>query len=303
MTDLARQIRILLVEDDPNDAQLVMAEVGRADFASEFVHVDNRKATQAALNEGEWDLILTDFGLPDMTGLDLLQWVRELKLDVPVIVVSGTIGEELAVLTMHAGAHDYINKDSLARLNPAIERELQEMEVHRQRWLAEAALVESEQNFRQLTETIPEVFWLIDCRMQQMVYLSPAFEAVWEQPAAQMMSQPERLLETLHPEDHEAVRELVQQQGWQGLNREYRIVLPDGEVRWIATRSFAIHDNAGKVIRIAGLSSDISERVRLRQEREMRPPVRIWNCSITSVWFSSAFSAREASVCARSAAL
>ena len=266
---MTRHIRILLVEDDLNDAQMVMAEVGRGDFASSFVHVSDRSATLAALDEGGWDLIITDFSLPDMTGLDLIGWVRERKLDLPVIVVSGTIGEELAVLTMHAGARDFITKGSLARLNPAIEREIQEQDIHRQRWQAEAALLESEQNFRQLTETIPEVFWLIDCAQQQMVYLSPAFETVWEQHPAQVMSQPQRLLETLHPEDHDRVHQQLSEQGWLGLNMEYRIVLPDGAVRWLNTRSFPIIDEAGKRTRIAGLTADITERMRLRQEREM----------------------------------
>ncbi len=266
---MPQQIRILLVEDDPNDAQMVMAEVGRGDFVASFVHVVDRAATLAALDEGGWDLIITDFSLPDMTGLDLIGWVRERKLDLPVIVVSGTIGEELAVLTMHAGARDFITKGSLARLNPAIERELEEQEVHRQRWLAETALMESEQNFRQLTETIPEVFWLIDCERQQMVYLSPAFETVWEQHPAPIMSQPSRLLETLHPEDHDRVSQQLLEQGWQGLNMEYRIVLPDGAVRWLNTRSFPIIDETGKRARIAGLTADITERMRLRQEREM----------------------------------
>ncbi len=246
-----------------------MAEVARGNFVSDFVHVSGRAAALAALDEGGWDLILTDFSLPDVTALELLQWVHERKLDVPVIVVSGTIGEELAVLTMHAGAHDFIHKESLARLNPAIERELQEMEHHRQRWLAESALLESEQNFRQLTEAIPEVFWLIDCAMQQMVYLSPAFEVVWERPAAQIMSEPQHLLETLHPEDYDRVSELVEAQGWGGLSTEYRIVLPDGTVRWVSTRSFPIVNAQGEVERIAGLSTDISERMRLSQEREM----------------------------------
>ena len=266
---MTRHIRILLVEDDLSDAQMVMAEVGRGDFVSDFVHVGERATALAALDEGGWDLIITDFSLPDMTGLDLIGWVRERKLDLPVIVVSGTIGEELAVLTMHAGAHDFITKGSLARLNPAIERELQEQEIHRQRWQAEAALLESEQNFRQLTETIPEVFWLIDCAQQQMVYLSPAFETVWEQHPAQVMSQPQRLLETLHPEDHDRVHQQLSEQGWLGLNMEYRIVLPDGAVRWLNTRSFPIIDETGKRTRIAGLTADITERMRLRQEREM----------------------------------
>lgn len=266
---MAQQIRILLVEDDHNDAQLVMAEVSRGYPDSTVTHVADRASTLAVLDAEGWDLILTDFSLPDMSGLDVLKWVNERQLDVPVIVVSGTIGEELAVLTMHAGARDFISKTSLVRLNPAIERELQEHEVHRQRWLAEAALVESEQNFRQLTEAIPEVFWLIDCARQQMLYLSPAFEAVWEQAPASVMSQPERLLETVHPDDYERVRQQLREHGWQGLNMEYRIVLPDGSLRWVNTRSFPICGVGGEVIRIAGLTSDISERMLLRQEREM----------------------------------
>jgi PAS domain S-box-containing protein/diguanylate cyclase (GGDEF)-like protein len=269
VTKLAQQIQILLVEDDLKDAQMVMAEVNRGVIAASFTHVAERRGALAALDQGGWDLILSDFSLPDMTALDLLGWVRERRLDVPVIVVTGTIGEELAVLTMHAGARDFITKRLLARLNPAIERELQEQDIHRQRWLAEAALVESEQNFRQLTETIPEVFWLIDCERQQMIYLSPAFESVWEQPAASFMSRPERLLETVHPEDHDRVRQQMKGVGWQGLNLEYRIVLPDDSVRWIDTRSFPILDEAGRVIRITGLSTDISGRKRLEVEREM----------------------------------
>lgn len=245
-----------------------MAEVQRGDYPASFVHVIDRQGTLAALDGGGWDLIITDYYLADMTGLELLGWVRERRLDIPVIVVSGTIGDELAVLTMHAGAHDFITKGSLARLNPAIVRELQEQAIHRQRRLAEAAVVESEKNFRQLTETIPEVFWLIDCKRQQMLYLSPAFETVWEQPPALIMNQPLRLLETVHPEDYDRVSRQVSEQGWKGLDMEYRIVLPDGAVRWVNSRAFPIRDEAGQVVRIAGLTADITERVCLHQERQ-----------------------------------
>jgi PAS domain S-box-containing protein/diguanylate cyclase (GGDEF)-like protein len=265
---LLQPIRILLIEDSPLDAKVVMAEVQRSDHPASFMHVIDRQGTLAALDEGGWDLIITDYYLADMTGLELLEWVRERRLDIPVIVVSGTIGDELAVLTMHAGAHDFITKGSLARLNPAIARELQEQAVHRQRRLAEAAVVESEKNFRQLTEAIPEVFWLIDCKRQQMLYLSPAFEVVWELAPALFMNQPLRLLETVHPEDYDRVFRQVSEHGWMGLNMEYRIVLPDGAVRWVNSRSFPIRGEAGEVLRIAGLTSDISEQVRLRQERQ-----------------------------------
>ena len=266
---MPQPIRILLIEDDHDDAKVVMDEIRNGNLPVSIEHIETRQAALAALDTGEWDLIVTDFGLPEMSGLDVINWVRERKLDVPVIVVSGTIGEELAVLTMHAGAHDFITKGSLSRLNPAIERELQEQEIHRQRWQAEAALVESESNFRQLTETIPEVFWLIECDKQQMIYLSPALESVWERPPAQFMNQPEQLLETVHPEDYDRVKRRVSEQGWKGLNMEYRIILPDASVRWLNTRSFPIYGDAGEIVRIAGLTSDISERMHLRQEREM----------------------------------
>ncbi len=266
---LAQTVRILLVEDNLRDAQMVMEEVGRGEIAASFLHVKERRETLAALDEEEWGLIITDFSLPDMTAMELLDWMREQRLDVPVIVISTAIGEELAVMAMHAGAHDFITKESLARLNPAIERELQEVAIHRQRWLAEAALQESERNFRQLTEAIPEVFWLIDCEQQQMVYLSPSFEAVWEQPSLAIMEQPRKLLETIHPEDYDHICRKVDEFGWLGLNGEYRIVLPDGSVRWLKSRSFPVHDNDGRVFRMAGLTTDITERMRLEQEREM----------------------------------
>ncbi|MCW8919233.1 MAG: PAS domain S-box protein [Gammaproteobacteria bacterium] len=265
---MAHEIRILLVEDAPIDALAVMAEVERGAIPASVVQVENRRQALDALDAGGWDLILTDFSLPDMTGMDLLGWVRERQLDLPVIVISGNVGELLAVQMMRAGAHDFITKGSLARLNPAIERELREQEGHRQRRMAEAALLESERNFRQLTEAIPEVFWLIDCERGEMLYLSPAFETVWEQPPALFMCQPLRLLETLHPEDYDRVNQRLGEQGWLGLNMEYRIMLPDGTVRWVNSRAFPVLDKDGKVIRIAGLSTDISDTMRLRQERE-----------------------------------
>lgn len=265
---LARKIRILLVEDNPDDAQLVMAEVQRGPFDCQFIRVAKRQQVVAELANAP-DLILSDFSLPDMTGLDLLGLVREHALDIPVIIISSTIGEEMVVQTMHAGAHDFISKTSLIRLNPAIDRELQEQEIHRQRRLAEMALVESEQNFRQLTESIEEVFWLIDYRQEQMIYLSPAFEVVWEQHPAPYMSDPKRLLETVHPDDYDRVSEQLLEHGWDEFTLEYRIVLPDGTMRWVNTRSFPIYDEQGKLFRIAGLTTNTSERMQLAQERDM----------------------------------
>lgn len=266
---MTQRIRILLLESSDEDAQRIVDEVRGGSFMPEFTRCTEWEELLRQLTRQEWDLVISDYSLPGFSVLDLIGLLRQRKLDIPVIVVADAIGDDLAVSTMHAGAHDFITLGCLTRLNPAIVRELQELEVHREHQTVLSALVESEQNFRQLTENIPEVFWLIDCMQQQMVYLSPTFETVWEWPIQQVVESPRKLLESIHPEDYERFRQALDRQGWRGLNLDYRILLPGGEQRWIRTRSFPIRDSEGIVYRIAGLSTDITEKMLLQQEREM----------------------------------
>jgi signal transduction histidine kinase len=119
-------LRALLVEDDENDALLLLRELGRGGYDVTHVRVDTRDAMQRALSGGPWDLVLSDFALPRFGAPAALALVREMELDVPFIIVSGTIGEESAVESMRAGAQDFVVKDRLARLVPAIARELRE---------------------------------------------------------------------------------------------------------------------------------------------------------------------------------
>jgi len=232
-------------------------------------HLQTGGGLKSLLEQRHFDIILSNYQLRDVSALDVLGVVHHLQLDLPVIVISDGVGEELAVTAMHAGAHDFITKANLNRLIPAIERELEELTIHRQHQAAQAALRESEQRFRQLTENIGEVLWLLDAQSGEVIYLSPAFEEVWEQPLSRMQSTASFLLETIHPEDYHRVQRVLQQQDWLGFNAEYRIVLPDGATRWINTTSFPIRDEAGDIYRVAGLSIDISERKQLAEEREM----------------------------------
>jgi PAS domain S-box-containing protein/diguanylate cyclase (GGDEF)-like protein len=262
-------LNILLLEGSDDDAQVVMDTVHEGGLRSAFHHQPSGEGLQVLLEERAWDLILCNFQLVDISALDLLATVRQLKLDLPVIVLSDGIGEELAVTAMHAGAHDFITKQNLSRLVPAIERELDELAVHRRHQQAEAALHESELRFRQLTENIGEVFWLMDAGTGELIYLSPAFEEVWEHPAAAMLANPWFLLDTVHPEDFHRVQQALEESGWEGFNEEYRIQLPDGQSRWISTRSFPIRDSRGEIYRIAVLSIDDSERKHLAEQKEM----------------------------------
>jgi signal transduction histidine kinase len=142
------RLRVLLVEDSEDDATLVLAELKRAGYEPASERVYTAQALEAALGRQEWDLVIADYSMPSFTGLEALDIVRTSGSDLPFIVVSGTIGEDVAVAAMKAGAHDYLIKDKLARLAPAVERELREAADRRERRHAESALRESEDRYR-----------------------------------------------------------------------------------------------------------------------------------------------------------
>jgi len=135
-----RALRVLLVEDSETDAALLERELARSGFAPQLHRVDTREAFEQAIAANAWDVLITDHNLPSFSSDAALARTRELGLDLPVIIVSGTIGEEVAVAAMKAGASDYIMKDNLARLAPAIERELREAETRSQNREAEATI-------------------------------------------------------------------------------------------------------------------------------------------------------------------
>src|SRR5581483_11456772 len=126
-------LSVLIIEDSEEDADLVLLELRRGGFNPVYKRVDTPQALSEALEERHWDLVLSDFSMPCFTMPHALSMVQEKGLDVPFLIVSATIGEEAAVEAMRAGAHDYILKDKLSRLVPAVRRELKEVENRRER--------------------------------------------------------------------------------------------------------------------------------------------------------------------------
>ncbi len=129
-------LRLLQVEDTEDDAALVAAALTRAGYHVYARRVETAADLRRELNESEWDLVIADYTIPGFSGTRALAMVREQNPDLPFIFVSGTIGEDTAVAAMRIGAHDYIMKSNLARLAPAVERELREASVRRERHLA-----------------------------------------------------------------------------------------------------------------------------------------------------------------------
>jgi two-component system, cell cycle sensor histidine kinase and response regulator CckA len=146
-------LHVLLVEDSATDAKLVLRELQRMGHPIESECVETADAMRAALERKRWNLVISDWSMPKFTAPAALAIVKEKGLDLPFIIVSGTIGEESAVDAMRTGAHDYVLKDKLGRLTPAIERELRECEERKARRQAEEALRESEARFRRLADS------------------------------------------------------------------------------------------------------------------------------------------------------
>lgn len=159
---MADTLHVLLIEDSASDADLVVRQLKKAGYSIKAERVETAEELRSALTDQSWDLVLADYQLPQFDAPAALSIVQAAGLDVPFIVISGTIGEELAVAMMRAGAHDYLMKDHLARLAPAVDRELAEAKVRHERRQAEAALRQSEAQYRQLIDQAADGIFVAD---------------------------------------------------------------------------------------------------------------------------------------------
>jgi signal transduction histidine kinase len=150
-------LNVLIVEDKEDDVLLILRELCRGEFIPSHERVDTAADLQLALQARPWDIVISDYALPSFSGLAALKIVKERAPDLPFIIVSGAIGEELAVTLMKSGAHDYVMKSTLGRLVPAVRRELKDAEVRRARHESERALREAHQRLRMLSSRMLEI--------------------------------------------------------------------------------------------------------------------------------------------------
>jgi PAS domain S-box-containing protein len=159
---MPRPIRILFAEDNPSDCELILRELRHAGFEPEWHRVQTEADFIARLSS-EPDIILSDFDMPQFTGLRALEVLQERSVDIPFILISGTIGEDTAVKAMQKGAADYLLKDRLTRLGPAVEQALERARLCTERRKGEEALRQSEAEFRAMTEASPLGIFVADC--------------------------------------------------------------------------------------------------------------------------------------------
>jgi diguanylate cyclase (GGDEF)-like protein/PAS domain S-box-containing protein len=250
---------VLILEDNPIDAELLLAALRRSGFDPEFERVETEAAFRASLAK-PFDLILSDYALPQFDGLRALKLVRSLGIDVPFILVSGSVGEETAVTAMREGADDYLLKDRITRLGDAVRQALERRRLRAGKEHAEAAARSSESRFRQLAESIDDVFFLFERSSRQFLYVSPAYERVFDLDRAALYADARAWRLAIHPDDRERVREMFETSiDAGGFEYDYRLVRRDGNVRWIRSHGHVVRGEGG-ADRVAGIAQDVTEQ-------------------------------------------
>ncbi len=252
-------LRILIVEDSENDALLLLRELRRGGYKPDNERVDTAADMEAALEKRDWDLVISDHSMPSFSSSAALEILQRKGLDLPFIIVSGQIGEDAAVAAMKAGAHDYIMKDNLARLNTAIERELREAEVRRERRQAE-------EKYRSIFENAVEGIFQTTAD-GRFLTANPALARMYG------YGSPEELLTTVSniedqlyvdPERRAEFNRVVQQHDIVS-GFEIQIYRKDGSVMWASVSARAVRNASGELLGYEGTVEDITERKRAEE--------------------------------------
>jgi diguanylate cyclase (GGDEF)-like protein/PAS domain S-box-containing protein len=255
-------IRVLYAEPSAADVDLLQRHLARY---APHVHVQAVHSAREALARlppdvsDAPDVLLLDFKLPGMNALDVMHEVRHARgLRLPIIVITGHGDETSAAQTLKLGATDYLVKqdDLLHRLPVAIENAWYRGQLERER----AALRESEERFRQMAESIADVFWLSDPQRQAALYMSPAFERIWCLPVAAVYADWRAWLDAVHEDDREMLRARMDDLSLSELEFEFRVCPPGREMRYVHMRVYVVRDGAGRHVRRAGVIQDITER-------------------------------------------
>ena len=276
-------VRVLYVDDSRYDRALVRDALEREASGFALTEASSRAEFEAALREGEFDLVLTDFNIMGFTGLDVIHMVRSTRPGTPVVIVTGTGSEEVAVAAMKAGASDYVIKTPghIQRLPQTLERALAHHRDVVARAQAEERLRESEARLALALEAGRMGVWRRDLKTGVLEWSALA-ERLFGLKPGEFEGTYEGFINRVHPDDRERLRQLHSrfQRTGHAQEHEFRVVWPDGSVHWVATRGRYQMDDEGRPLRASGVGMDIDDRKRAeetarRQQFELAHLLRV----------------------------
>jgi two-component system cell cycle sensor histidine kinase/response regulator CckA len=258
---MVERIRILIVEDSEADADINEREVKKVLPACLFLRVLTPESFTKALDEFIPDAIVSDYSLPDFDGLAVLRIMRELSPFTPVLIVTGSVNEETAVNCLKSGAADYILKEHIKRLGPALLAALRHKDSRRRHFETQAALIESEERFRRLTENAVDVIYRYDYTPRRgFTYVSPAATRMTGYTPREFYADPDLWLKLIHPEDRSLLEKISADRAEGKFSVVLRWIRKDGAVVWVEQKTVRLRDVDGALSALEGIVRDITER-------------------------------------------
>ena len=272
---MAKKIKVLIIEDSEDDA-LLLVENMRSDGKNiDHKIIETAEELRSELSKNSWEVILSDYNLPSFNAFEALKIYKDLKADIPFIVISGTIGEDSAVGLMKAGAHDFITKENLSRLNSAIERELEQAKHRKEKVLAEKNLKESLDRLDLVVKATDLGMWDWQIQTGKLTFNSSYYEML-DFDVDEMNNEIETWQELLHPDDRQKVLSNINNflEGKSNENMvEYRARCKSGNYKWIlGIGRITERDSSGNPLRMSGVNLDIDKQKRsdILRENELR---------------------------------
>ncbi|MUL36635.1 GAF domain-containing protein [Gloeocapsopsis dulcis] len=262
-------LRILILEDSLSDTELMLYELRACGIEAEWQRVENEVDYLACL-DSEWDVILSDYGMPRFGALQALQLLQKKKLDIPFIVVTGSVSEEVAVECMKQGAADYLLKDRLIRLGEAVKQAVEQKILREQKHQAEIALQESEERFRRLADNAQDIIYRY--RFTPTLgfdYISPAVTKMTGYTPQECYSNPLLISQIVHLGDQPLWQRSLDGEMPQSLM--LRWIRKDGAVIWTEQSNVTIYDD-GALIALEGIIRNVTARkqveIQIQQQAE-----------------------------------
>lgn len=261
-------LKVLMVEDLEDDALLLIRTLKKSGYEPQAERVQTAEDMTFALMNRPWDIILCDYHLPGFSGLDAIALLRKINLDIPLIVVSGAIGEETALDCIHRGASDYIMKGNLARLGLAVKRELENKDMRIKRKQDEEALRQSEEKYRNILENIEDGYYEADIA-GNFIFFNNALCRIWGYPKEELMG-----MNTRQYTDAESGKRLyhahkrVYETDEPVRLFDYEIIRKDHTRRTVQSSFTLLKDSGGNAIGYRGIVRDITELKLMDRERQ-----------------------------------
>lgn len=262
------QLKILLVEDSEDDAELIAMKLREEGFRFDLKRIESEKEMNEALQEESWDLIITDYLLPSFNGIEVLKLAKKVKEDIPVVTVSGKVGEERAVEILKEGASDFVMKDNLSRLPIAVGRALKDARFRREKQKTDDEFRKVANRYHMLAENILDIIWTMDTD-KRITFVSPSVSKLigYSVPEILKLGLNGIFVPAHYPEAYRAIDRVLS--SFENKNAEFpgetfeaQVICQGGSHIWTETRLTLLLGPGDRLIGFLGVTRDISDRKR-----------------------------------------